>query len=391
MKHQIGKDERDKLRGKIRFNLFIIREVYNSIKFYSEFNKMDFYAYLDIDKKIFDFQIATGNGDLSKFLEKLSILGISKEYLCYPSENISEEYAYNNLKQITVDEDIDEMLTLYLDDRTLRPIKEVRNVIVENLYRIKNLDGSLIIENIFNYLVNTLPAANISKDCYTLADNIADTTSDSYLSSLKLRRYYNNIAANYKTNASTNIAVFPTGDIPDKKIHYSENDNHKYNLLLIRELFLLCANLEELENPEGLFYNFIGYDKSSYNEMIETGKVQTRILHKKLGTYKIPASIFRGDKPTLLGMSDSVLCLLDNYFINNSAKEAIDLHTFQEKLKIEFLYRYDIKNFPLFMSIYSIIKDIKNDILKPYKIAELLSELDETEIAELKSELENSI
>lgn len=373
----------------LQCNLLIIKSVHNQISFYSKLKKTDFYEFLGISKDTLDEYICSGDRYISTIARKLITLDISNEYLDIENENF---------QLICMDKDLQDKVVDYITYRTGGTItlKKLNENIRDNLYTIKNLDGSLIIEKIFTFLIHSAPNGTVQKSTYTLLNNLADVTPDFHISTKALRDYYNAVANEYLKNPKTDIIPITAKEIPDSKIYSTSTSNPNLcrNLLLIRELFLICAEMDGLDDPLKKFYYFIDYGKEEYNDAINTGKVKNRSLLKKLEPYKFPASVFRGDRPSLLDMSDSVHQALDTYFkdVSNCKNDPENqlLHTFQERLRIEILFRYDTKNLPIILSIYSIIKDLKkqDELLKTScHVAELLSQLNDEEIQELKKEL----
>ena len=81
-----------------------------------------------------------------------------------------------------------------------------------------------------------------------------------------------------------------------KNIYKNKKSNEitKYNYFVIRELYRLLSDLEDMDHAMELFYAFLGMSQNEYQEIIKTGIADNRYFYDKLLPFQFPVSMFRG-------------------------------------------------------------------------------------------------
>lgn len=337
-------------------NLCIIREMYKHIN--TGVPMSNFYKFLtgdleaskqDIKKfeNAFSRFITTGDGDPVKFSRILIAYGISEEYFIgTPME---------------ADADITANFTdcFQYSDTTL--MDSCRQALLGNLFSVKNMDGTLVIDCIRRMAMD-MQGINMEESLasYAYAKYLSNLEppahgSTRHLSQKQLKRFYGKVGDALRAQEPP---CLPEGKLDDTKIYTPKMDAWKIydTLFLIREIYLLLASIDKLENPLEKFYAQLGIHAENYPVTPDSGQADFRKLFQAFEPYKFPASLFRGDSPSSLALCKEIWDAFSQYQNN-----AITLEQFRDSLNLELFYKVNVENAPTFMAIYSIYEKITHN------------------------------
>lgn len=392
--------QRDDIKKTVIINFSIIREVFNIINF-SKFIKMsDFYFYLytqnasmkdienlakiddcaDLDptEKInkiyrhtqqnYDALIRNG-GQFKKIFQTLAEYGISDEY--HKGQTIiadkkiikifNDYYFANSIKEPKKNEP---------KTRKEIELKECKEILKNNIFSVKNLDGSLVIDSMRDMLMDILDTYDVNRnDEYALVNKITANQPDLYLTRNQLMHYYKDVANVYIKEKENNqqkeiddiiFPNLPQGKKPDRKTHNSKSDIIGMQLFFIREVYRLFAQIDVIPNHMENFYAYLDITESDYDKMINNDTTQNKKIIEKLKPYKYPITCFRVDSPTSFINNQE---LVTAYY--NLKNKKINTDEFQTLLKLDFCYKIPKENIGLALATYALIKGI-NDSTPSY-------------------------
>ena len=341
----------------IRVNLLILREIFNLIKDKRTKSPV-FYSYL-VDKSpkkaeaYYNTLVANGCGDYEKVKDRFVTYGISPEYF-------AEQY-------IDANETILKHFKLFCQDSSKLPMNQCKKVLLQHIFSVKNLDGTLIIDCLKNLQMDII---NIPEYAYTLSDKIADIVPTAHYSQKQILDYYKKIVKENASDENTNISLpnLPESKISDKKIaYYTQSDKISSTLLLIRETYRLFAMQDEMPYCMKAFYSYLEIPENEYQNMIDGGIITTKHLLKQLEPFKYPATLFRSDNPSDIDVSKEIMDACLDY-----KQGLISIEEFQALLKINIYYKISTDNIGLVFPTYSLVNEIRHTISLAYY--ELLTE-----------------
>lgn len=343
---QYGKQDTSK--EIIRVNMLIIREIFNSIRPKQITYSMFYNAIYSGNKSgnaeaSYSTLIYNGQGNLKIFSEKLIEYGISAEYFAE--------------RLIDADECILDYFKGNAQDSVQTPISACRDVLNYNIFSVKNLDGTLIIDCIKNIIDDILGTpAEKNESLYILTDKIADKKPSSHLSQKQVLDYYKNVVKNHPLDSIMDETVMdmPEGTLAEKKfLYYSESEKISATLFLIQETYRLFASLENIPDYMEKFYSYLEIPENEYQDMADNDTIKTKHLMKKLEPFKYPASLFRSDSPTKLTVCKEIAEAYSEYRLCKISYEA-----FQSILKLNLFYKVSTDNIGLVIPTYALVNEI---------------------------------
>lgn len=156
------------------------------------------------------------------------------------------------------------------------------------------------------------------------------------------------------------------------------SDEIKYNYFVIREVYRLFSDLEDMEHAMERFYDFLGTSQNEYQEIIKTGIADNQYFYAKLCSFQFPVSMFRGDNPVIMNMNNELKHEVENYFrkIEEAEKKfnkkqigereckekrSEYLMNFRYFLKLEICYMHHIENHILVFAVARMLEAIKEN------------------------------
>lgn len=383
----------------IRFNLFIIRELYQFVAIKESVSVQNLYTYLfaddyepdtpNISKKCADkFYHALTDSPyaIQTAITKLVNCGISPEYFSteyIKTNEIIESDAWEYL--LTERNNFTEKHNISEDVR----LTDFRESLSYEFESITNMDGTPLITHIRILILNASNYKGKITHVYNVAEKLAYFHPEKKYNTTSIQELYKRLGQKYleqeqqkeqnkeqnekqneKQNEEQNeeqnkeqsksikeiINKIP--DISDKNIYSNKiaSENIKANYFIIRELYLLYAEMDDIGNALDKFYATLNITEEEYEKIISTGIANNKYLSEKLLPFHFPVNMFRGDKPTLIKMHP----VLKNYifdYLDNS----LDYTEFLEKLRIEILYINHAENITLIFPIYSLFCAVKEN------------------------------
>ena len=304
-------NERETIYEIRRKNLFIIRELVQFICIKEKTSINDFYFYLfndliedkkNILKKSADryahLMFDTGKNNINKITSNFINCGISPEYFDNQEIKFTDDSPYG-LKA-----HIDEYLSLVrnslndkanddLDDDLKGALICLRESISEHYLEIVNLDGTPMIDNI-RLLVNNM-IQHRRNEYAVLGEKPKLDSACLYAIAISLPYNIHKIAESLLS------------DTLNKNIYTNKksSENIKINYLLIRTIFEILCEIDEIISPDA-FYELLEMSKKEYDNIIDTGIAENKLMFSKLGKYAFSHTIFRGDNPSLIKMHSTI-------------------------------------------------------------------------------------
>ena len=238
-----------------------------------------------------------------------SIDAISKKLISY---GISKEYFNDTASEfLDGDETVIDFFAKYIDNnqnaKTKIRIVQCRECLLERIFYIKNKDGSLVIDCVRNIMLDMLNFdEKHQRPLYALADEIAHVTPNKNLSRLDYKKYYNAILENIDLTQPIELPDFPNsnyssrvGNPLDKNKASYEWDKIQMSLFIIREAYLVFAEMDDIPNALNMFYEELGMSENEYMDMLfDSEVIDNKRLANILTKYKYPASIFHAEHPS---------------------------------------------------------------------------------------------
>lgn len=329
-----------------KHNLFIIRELVHFIGIKEKTSISDFYFYLfnesisdkkNIVKKCADryahlmYDIGTNN--ITNIIDYFTECGISPEYFDNQEIKFTDESSYG------LKEEINYYLSLIrrgeIADKVEDELAYLREMLSEHYSEIVNLDGTSMIDSI-RLLVNNI--IRYKRDNY---NDLGKTTNIDSVSLEAMALSLPNVIENLSS------------DTLDKNIYTNKksSENIRINYLLIRTIFEILCEIDELISLDRL-YELLEISQKEYDNIVDTGVAENKMLFSKLYKYGFSHSIFRGDNPSLIKMYPPVKNITKE-FLNAQ----ISANEYKEKIKEQILYINHSKNADLVLSVYSMYRD----------------------------------
>ena len=361
--------EREEFHNLVKYNLFLIRELFQLIAIKESYSVQALYTYLFAD----EYDESTENIE-KKCRDKY-------QHLMYDTCNISETAKnklidcgiapdYFSTKYIEVNDELDDDLQTYLYSAKNSPQKQNETIDVQlstfraslllNYETIKDVDGTPLIYFI-RELVNRANNCtyNNKKELYTLTDKVALFQSPEYYTGKNTRKLYETLLEQYK-NSDTCVA--DTSRIPTvngKNIYTNKQKSEAIsaNYFIVRELYKLFAEIDDVGNALEKFYSYLNISEQDYQNIIDTGIADNKALAEKLIPFQFPANMFRGDNPTYITMDKSIINEI-NYYLKNG-KNNMDYQIFLTFLRLQILYVNRPENISLVFPVYNLLHTIK--------------------------------
>lgn len=349
--------EREILYSIRRQNLFIIRELVQFIGIKEKTSIKYYYYYLfndlikdkkNIMKKCSDryahLLFDTGKNNISLIKEKYIECGISPEYFD------NQPIIFSDNSHYSLKGEIKEYLSHIRGNGNVKAseipkgcamddiegeLTYLRQSISEKYCDIKNIDGSLMIDSI-RLLVNKI--IRYSRDnpiSISEQKKVAFEEIDNFTQSLPFALALESLSFNTK-----NIYLMKKSSI-----------NIKINYLLIRTIFEMLCEMDELILPEK-FYSLIGISKQDYDNIIISGICDNKMLASILRKYNFPSSMFRGDNPSCIKIHPTLKKIAQKR-INNEISNDEYLQFVREQI----LYINHVENSQLVLSVYAMYQD----------------------------------
>lgn len=361
----------------IKFNLFLIVELCKLIALKEFISVNDVYFHLfaehfkdrapaDIEKSCRDkyyHAITNSQHSIESAVKKLTACGVSPEYF-------ETEY-------IQTSTTLHDSVILYLETcKTDKPksLQKIRETLSQECESILNKDGTLLIYSIKKLLLDMSKCPISPSELKDLTDKIACFQADTICNGKNVQKVYESLLIKYS-------GVLKNKELPTIKVSSSKNIynqkkssmNTQANYAVIRELFLLFAEMDGIGNASEKFYATLDMSEKDYQNIIDTGIADNKKLAEKLLPFLFPANMFRGDNPSLINMHSTIKNAISLYigvinkkdreFPNESAKKLARQsarQSLRKSLRIELFYINRIENITLFFPVYSLYNAAKN-------------------------------
>lgn len=230
-------------------------------------------------------------------------------------------------------------------------LKTIQPVLHDYYDRIYNLDGSLLIDSIKRLVLESKKYVADRDFLSEIGVEISNIQLDNYYTNASTKKIYSYYA---KQLAEKNPEIPNVNPVRKDKVNLIENSNNiiSHNFFIVRELYLILAELENITDALDKFYSILDIPQNDYESIIQTDSVTDFEIINKLVRFNFPVSIFRKDNLTYLPMRKNLEYLIQDYFINN------DYDEFYTKLKLEMIYTNYEENAVLFMLVYNILKAV---------------------------------
>lgn len=318
-------------------------------------------------------QLISGNLSAMNHAKILIEHGISEEFfngtdIIAPKKVLVSLKCYMNKDSLG---EYDEELDFYIPANRKKLIEEQ---IIPNIFDIKNKDGSLVIDCIFDIAMKILSNSKMAKNpeihpaaSYDVIDYITSLKLGANVSQLAMKKYYNHlyeeIIKEYKEddeNSKNKLIHLP--DYPEKDTvtnNKLSDTNKKYieriqnTLLIIRESFLELCEIDGHIIDDKDFYEYIGVDKNRFEQQLnETKSVNVRPIFDKIRQFGFPATLIKNDIPSEIGVSSEVIYKADE------VRTSKDYKALRDTIKLYMFYKIDTYNLPFFFSVYSMYRYI---------------------------------
>lgn len=345
-------------------NFLIIREMFNLIKD-KRVSNSDFYAYIfDMDKSkaevIMTSIVNTGYGDIEKYSKKLIEYGLSKEYFSKENPEFiqASEFIINNYRDYLITSKITK--NEYDDTQEELAIKEIereeqqelriynRKILLEDIFTVKNKDGSLVIDCLRNILLDYLEINKKAvSELYDMSAHIVDTTATAFLSQKQIQQYYIYTTWNFTKYDIADLS----GKVNSKKIYGKKSNG--FTFYLIRETYQILSQIDA-NRPDALerFYNYLEISEADYQSIIDSNLAPNKKMADLLTPFKYPASLFRGDTPAEYDVSDDIKSYYKEYYCNG------DYDLFNNALTVYLCYKISSDNIGLVMPTLALINHL---------------------------------
>ena len=252
----------------------------------------------------------------------------------------------------------------YLQDSSLYGNEDFReNVIIPNIFEFKNADGTLIIDCVKEMIDEIVSEKNTNQDTTAeILEYVTNYSSDISVSQQVIKNFYNEIGKSFDKEKQTyELIQLPEMDTFNSKKRIfvtSDNEKIKQNLLLIREVYAMMAEMDGNKDAMKNFYLYLECTENEYNDYIRHGNIPTRKLAKKIQSFKFPATLFKGDSPCDIDITNYALYSLNS---NVDIDDVVEMKKFRNMLRLALFYRIDTRNIPFFMAVYSMYNSLVDE------------------------------
>ena len=232
---------------------------------------------------------------------------------------------------------------------------QCRECLLERIFSIKNKDGSLVIDCVRNIMLDMLNFdEKHQRPLYALADEIAHVTPNKNLSRLDYKKDYNAILENIDLTQPIELPDFPNsnyssrvGNPLDKNKASYEWDKIQMSLFIIREAYLVFAEMDDIPNALNMFYEELGMSENEYMDMLfDSEVIDNKRLANILTKYKYPASIFHAEHPSRIKLCPELYDFLSNYLGTDGYcfHDMLDDEDLHDRFRFYLLYRLSKDN-----------------------------------------------
>lgn len=349
-------------------NMFIIREIFKTInnrditadEFYmkllgvdekrkTEGGKKDAYIASDIYANF----VNRATLRVSPYIEEIKKWGFTEAF-----------FMDNQAILIDAPEECIYKIIYYLQDSSLYGNEDFReNVIIPNIFEFKNADGTLIIDCVKEMIDEIVSEKNTNQDTTAeILEYVTNYSSDISVSQQVIKNFYNEIGKSFDKEKQTyELIQLPETDTFNSKKRIfvtSDNEKIKQNLLLIREAYAMMAEMDGNKDAMKNFYLYLECTENEYNDYIRHGNIPTRKLAKKIQSFKFPATLFKGESPCDIDITNYALYSLNS---NVDIDDVVEMKKFRNMLRLALFYRIDTRNIPFFMAVYSMYNSLVDE------------------------------
>lgn len=397
--HQERDLSKDEKRKTIAINLFIIREIFKLInngklslgQFYAfllaserkytlekmfsvceefEVSLDDFYSdLLLVENKSID-NTKNVNDVENELIEKKAISRIST-YLKNTEGNL--DTLFNTLigygisseffdgERIGVSKNLWNDCKLYFGEDSIRSAqdrKKIQQELIEEIYTICNLDGSLVIESIRDIIMD-MTHTNITEN-YNSTDVTLLQQIDNYHVPQGVSYTQNNLIKLYSLMAKQVGEEVFTFDVKTSDFSRitktANNESVCDNLFIIIKTYQMFASIEGIQDADEKLKNYLDLKKDDYEDLTngDTVCINSKDIAEKLSIYRFPATLFRADHPTMINLSQNIMDAFDTF------KTDYDIILFEFRLKFWLTYCIDTQNIVLILAVYSLFKSLND-------------------------------
>ena len=123
----------------------------------------------------------------------------------------------------------------------------------------------------------------------------------------------NNISTNQtKNDRKTRKAM--TIEMNEKKKKNAKNlETKRFNVFLIREMYVYMAKIDRIANATNRLYKYLGVDEDYYNHLVQNGAGDINRIKNKLVECGFSDTLFRSDSPTQIKTSKALKRMVKEY------------------------------------------------------------------------------
>ena len=236
--------------------------------------------------------------------------------------------------------------------------KKIQQDLLKELYRIFNMDGSLIIESIRDIIMDMTHT------------NISENYNDTDIALLQQIDSHQMIQGkSYSQNSLTKLYLQMSKHIDAKDFSFdvkttdlsritktTDNESVCQNLFIIIKTYQMFAKIEGIQDADEKLKNYLNLKDSDYTDLEngDTVLINSRDIAEKLSIYRFPATLFRADHPTRINLSANIQDALDTFNID------YDIVLFEFRLQFWLTYCIDTQNIVLVLAVYSLFNSLNS-------------------------------
>lgn len=299
-----------------------------------------------------------------------SIDAISKKLISY---GISKEYFNDTASEfLDGDETVIDFFAKYIDNnqnaKTKIGIVQCRECLLERIFSIKNKDGSLVIDCVRNIMLDILNIDEIDNPLYVFTNQIVNAVPDKNLSRRDYKKYYNSILKDTYITQPRELPDFPNSNYSSRVGNPLDKNKASYewykiqmSLFIIREAYLVFAEMDDIPNALDMFYEELGISENEYMDMLfDSEVIDNKRLANILTKYKYPASIFHAEHPSRIKLCPELNDFLDDYYGTDGycIRDMLDDEDLHDRFRFYLLYRLSADNYEITFATMSLIAAI---------------------------------
>ena len=251
---------------------------------------------------------------------------------------------------------------VYFDDiseRTAKDRKKIQQELMEEIYTICNLDGSLIINSIRDIIMD-MTHTNISEN-YNVTDTTLLQQIDNYHVPQSMSYTQNNLIKLYSQMVQQVDEKPFTSDVKtsdfSKITKSTDNEFVCDNLFIIIKTYQIFARIEGIIDADEKLSNYLNIEEDVYTNLSkgQATKIKSKDIAEKLSIYRFPVTLFRTDHPTMINLSKNIQDAFYDYKSNN------DITLFEFRLQFWLTYHIDTLNIVLVLAVYSLFKSLNGE------------------------------